>query len=366
MSVPLIDRIYEAAFVPEFWPSVLDDMAAMSGSVSGAVLIFSGLDNPPIYRTTDYTRASLHEFTTTDRWRQSRRAEALFKNMISGEYSQFHYLNDYMTAEQVAEDSVTRSLRELGLDAQATTLIPMLSGEMVSFTFERRDGEGRHSAEALAMLDKTRPHLARSGLMAARLRLERAEATVSALQAIGLPAAVLQKSGKVLATNTLFDGAGSLFLPLAFGRVALTDIAAELLFKDAVEASIHHDQPLVRSIPVAARENAQACVVHVLPLCRSAHDIFSSGDLLIAVTAVGANIPAPQAAILMGLFDFSPAEVKLAIALVSGASINDAALQNNVTVKTARTYLERIFAKTGTHRQSELVALLKSASPLGL
>ncbi|KQZ15246.1 MULTISPECIES: helix-turn-helix transcriptional regulator [unclassified Mesorhizobium] len=365
MPVPLIDRIYEAAFVPEFWPSVLDDMAAMSGSVSGAVLVFSGIDQPPLYRTTDYTRASLHEFTTTERWRESRRAEALFKNIITGDFSSFQYLNDHMSAEQLAGDSVARSLRELGLEAQATTVIPLFSGEVVSFTFERRAGEGRHSAEALAMLDKTRPHLARSGLMAAKLRLERAEATVSALQAIGLPAAVLQKSGKVLATNILFDAAASLFLPRAFGRVALADAAAETLFRNAVEASAPHDRPVVRSIPVAASETTQACVVHILPLCRSAHDIFSSGDMLIAATAVGAHLQVPQASILTGLFDFSPAEVKLAIGLASGASVNDAAVQNGITVKTARTYLERLFAKTGTHRQSDLVALLKTASPLG-
>lgn len=46
-------------------------------------------------------------------------------------------------------------------------------------------------------------------------------------------------------------------------------------------------------------------------------------------------------------------------------SVNEAAAANGITVKTGRTYLERIFAKAGTHDQSQLVALLKSAQPLG-
>ncbi|RVA43981.1 helix-turn-helix transcriptional regulator, partial [Mesorhizobium sp. M7A.F.Ca.CA.004.09.1.2] len=43
--------------------------------------------------------------------------------------------------------------------------------------------------------------------------------------------------------------------------------------------------------------------------------------------------------------------------------LKEAAASSNVTVKTSRTYLERIFAKTGTRQQSQLVALLKSAEP---
>ena len=44
-----------------------------------------------------------------------------------------------------------------------------------------------------------------------------------------------------------------------------------------------------------------------------------------------------------------------------GRPLKDAAAGANITFKSGRTYLDRIFAKTGTHQQSELVALLKSA-----
>ena len=35
-----------------------------------------------------------------------------------------------------------------------------------------------------------------------------------------------------------------------------------------------------------------------------------------------------------------------------------------IKTSTARSYLEKIFAKTGTNRQSQLVALLKSVHPV--
>jgi DNA-binding CsgD family transcriptional regulator len=67
---------------------------------------------------------------------------------------------------------------------------------------------------------------------------------------------------------------------------------------------------------------------------------------------------------LRTLFTLTKAEARLCIALASGFSLREAAAQADITFKTARTYLERIFAKTGTHQQSQLVALVKTARPL--
>ena len=57
------------------------------------------------------------------------------------------------------------------------------------------------------------------------------------------------------------------------------------------------------------------------------------------------------------------AERRLVGHLCRGRALEDAAGEADVTISTARTYLKRIFAKTGTHRQSELVALLASLTP---
>ena len=57
------------------------------------------------------------------------------------------------------------------------------------------------------------------------------------------------------------------------------------------------------------------------------------------------------------------AERRLVGHLCRGRPLEDAAAAAEVTISTARTYLKRIFAKTGTHRQSELIALLAALSP---
>jgi DNA-binding CsgD family transcriptional regulator len=59
-------------------------------------------------------------------------------------------------------------------------------------------------------------------------------------------------------------------------------------------------------------------------------------------------------------FGLTGAETALARLIVGGQSLKSAANDTGITYKSARTYLDRIFAKTSTHRQAELVAKLVS------
>ncbi|RWO21697.1 MAG: hypothetical protein E5Y16_29510 [Mesorhizobium sp.] len=86
--------------------------------------------------------------------------------------------------------------------------------------------------------------------------------------------------------------------------------------------------------------------------------------MLVAATEVRASAVVPSPTLLAGLFDLTPSEARLAAVLSQGRPLKDAASDLKITVKTGRTYLERIFAKIGTSQQSQLVALLKSTEPL--
>ena len=357
----LIDCIYEAAFTPELWEPVLNRLAGVSASAAGSFLVFHSPDRPPLYRTTERTAAALAAFTGSDAWRASRRSEAMFdprNAFLTG--LRFFYGSDYL---EIGGDSVDAALAPLGLGAQLTTLIPLPTGEVATLTFERLIGDGRHRPEQIAALDGYWPHLARAGLLAARLGLERARATATALQALGLPAAVLSHGGRVRAGNALFEAMGALFLPTAFGGVALADPTANALFLQAVAAASGNAEPVVRSIAVKAADR-RPLVVHVLPLRRTARDIFSTADVLVIATEIKPDGNLPSRGLLSALFDIAPAEARLAIALAAGKSLKAAAAEMGIEYSSARTYLARIFSKTGTSQQSELVALLKSTAAI--
>lgn len=360
----LIDRIYEAAFVPELWPEVLDGLAAASGSVSGSILVFDNPDLPPRYKTTALTEAALRAFVTTDQWRQSQRIPFYFSEILTGRCARFFYVHDLLAPEQIVEDSVETALQQLALGEQISTVIPMPTREIVSYTFERRVGDGRHAVAAIALLDRIRPHAARAGMISARLGLERAQTTVSTLEALGIPAAVLTRTGKVRARNVLLDSVSDTLLPIAFGGLAIASASANRLFQDAISHALLSTDDFVRSIPIPARDDQPALVVHVLPLFRSARDVLFGADILVAVTSVRSDNLVPSTSILMGLFDLTPSEARLAATLAAGKSLRQAAGEMGIGFGSARTYLAHVFAKTGTNQQSQLVSLLKSSQPM--
>jgi DNA-binding CsgD family transcriptional regulator len=151
-------------------------------------------------------------------------------------------------------------------------------------------------------------------------------------------------------------------LPVAHGGLAIADGEANRLFQNAV-IRLNQATTAVCSIPVPPIGSEAAFVVHLLPLRRAAHDIFAGADTLVLATPITPSKLVPSASLLNALFDLTPAEARLATDLADGLTLTESAVRHAVTVKTSRTYLERIFRKTGMRRQSQLVSLLKTVQP---
>jgi len=66
---------------------------------------------------------------------------------------------------------------------------------------------------------------------------------------------------------------------------------------------------------------------------------------------------------LADLFGLTPAEARLTIAIAEGKSLNAFAESHHISSHTARTQIKRVFEKTGTHSQADLVSRVLT-SPL--
>ncbi|MCJ2048287.1 helix-turn-helix transcriptional regulator [Methylobacterium sp. J-070] len=78
--------------------------------------------------------------------------------------------------------------------------------------------------------------------------------------------------------------------------------------------------------------------------------------LLRLVDPAQARLPGPGA--LQDQFGFTPAEAALAVDILAGNDLAASALRRGVTRNTVRVHLRRLFEKTGTRRQAELMRLL--------
>ncbi|MCJ2126373.1 helix-turn-helix transcriptional regulator [Methylobacterium sp. J-077] len=94
-----------------------------------------------------------------------------------------------------------------------------------------------------------------------------------------------------------------------------------------------------------------------------------TGTLLIAACAIPGNAvllrvidpasaPLPDPGVLQAQFGFTPAEAALATDIMAGNDLAASAARRRVTLHTARAHLRRLFEKTGTRRQAELMRLL--------
>jgi DNA-binding CsgD family transcriptional regulator len=105
------------------------------------------------------------------------------------------------------------------------------------------------------------------------------------------------------------------------------------------------------------RESGRGVVARALPVSGAARGPFLGARALLILSDMGERRPA-CAKTLSRAFGLTPAEARLAVLIADGRSLDEAAGRIGIKSQTGRNQLKAIFAKTGTHRQAELVALL--------
>lgn len=349
----MIDRLYEAALIPEKWPQILDDLAAVAGA-AGATLISSDM-NDFRYISSPGFGDFMADFLAGGWSQHNTRLPAL----LNARHAGFIVEEDVFTPEEIESNKMIREfLRPRGLGWATGTAFTVPTGDTLVVTIERRFDKGPVPRSAVAALDGLRPHLGRSALMSARLQLERIKATVTALSLLGLPAAVLSRSHRVIAANPLLEAMIPRVLMDRRERVTLADPQADRLLLNAL-ARPHRATPL--SVPVAAQEPDPALVLHLVPVLGDARNVFVDAAFVLVVTPVEpARIT--DAEVIQALFDLTASEARVARGIAQGITIDDLAERHGVSAGTVRNQIKAIFAKTGVSRQVDLVRLLSGLS----
>jgi DNA-binding CsgD family transcriptional regulator len=347
----LIDEIYEAAVIPEAWSSVLDKVAQLADAALASLLAYDGTVQRWV--GTGAALALIDKYKVVETTLANSRIPRLVQKKGAG------FVTDYdLFGEEEIENQpfYTEFLRPLGYGWVVGAFIEVPTGEVLVVSAERRFDRGPVEQRYVDVLDKLRPHLARAALCASRLRLERARAMTEALEIIGLPAAVIFSSGRLLSANQKFNG----LIPSVFldqrQRLRTVNKAADCLLAKFLSDGVHSIKHS-RSIPIAAVDHHPAMIVHFVPINGRARDIFPNSTSLVLVTPV---IPAevPSANLLQGLFDLTPGESKVAHGIGQSHSVDDVSRTLGLSRETVRSRLKSILAKTGMHRQAGLANLL--------
>lgn len=347
----LIDRIYECAVVPELWPSVLDELADLIDARGG--LLFSA--RKQLCWTASESVHDTFEEYFSDGWfdRCSRRVCSMNNSKAS-----FFVEQDFWSEDQLRNDPMYRDLfRPHGLGWSTWTGLRMPTGDEIVVSIERTFERGPIEREHVEELNVLRPHLVRAALVTARLGLQRAKGATDALTALGLPALLVDETGRVVEANPLIE---ALTDKVKFGihnRLILADAKANETLTSAL-AQIE-TLPSAASRTFALRDEAgqATTLLHIMPIRRSAHDVLGRSYALVLLTPIAFD-RAPSAELMRTLYDLTPSEARVAQGIAGGKTMEDIAGQGGVALTTVRSQLRRVFEKTGCTRQAEVAALL--------
>lgn len=220
------------------------------------------------------------------------------------------------------------------------------------------------SGEEQHFLTLLSPHLRRAALIGDLLDQARVMAQFyrETLGALSTPIVFNDAEGGILYANASAERMLSTGAPISSRNGVLqpqNPVMTNALLA-AIAAASNADVTLgARGIglPISAPGEAPA-VAYVLPLSPgTARAAFRPARAAVFISTTISATPIPEA-VLITLFDLTPAEARVLLKIGSGAGAVATARSLGIGENTLKTHLNRIYAKTGMSRQPDLVKLI--------
>ena len=374
----LVDQIYVAALDPMAWTPAMERLATLQRSTT-AILV------TPATRPADGGFAVTHgvgeqevqewaRYAPLDPFADERERRGLMRSgtVVRGE--------DLLPEAELLRSTFYKEFLSryghrhvctgviFGKD-EASAQVPLVC------SLHRSERDGPFGPEQVHLHRLVVKHLSRALGTSQRLRDAelRLAASLQALDRLHGAVLLLGHRGEVLFANQaalrLLQKADGLALqrgnPLTdrLGRLKGATLGNTLAVEQEIARTLRVDPAKVthfsHGLTLQKPSGAGQLLLRVAPLSRHSDvtaALMDAGAVMF-ISDTGARLSL-DAALLHRLFGITPAECRLAEALLEGSGLTTMAERLGVSGNTAHTHLKRLFEKTGTHRQAELVRLL--------
>ena len=230
----------------------------------------------------------------------------------------------------------------------------------------RHEKEGVTDGEARRKMQLIIPHVRRAVFIGKVVDLKKADAGLFAdvLDGIAAGLVVVDAAERIVHCNargalmledeTVISGTG--------GRLTAVDENAKQQLKDIIIKAAASDMAISSremSVPLIARDGS-SYVAHVLPLTSGARrwtGLAYSAVAAVFVRKAELELTHPVEA-LAKRYGLTAAEMRVLFAIVQIGGVPEVANMLGISQATVKTHLKRIFDKTGTARQADLVKLV--------
>jgi DNA-binding CsgD family transcriptional regulator/GAF domain-containing protein len=377
IALGLVGSAYEAAAEPSRWPTFLHALADAT-DCEGTVMWL----HDAVART-----ALLDERNTS--FVSNVRIEPHFLDSYAAHYTHTNLLletlNDMpegtaLTSSEIVSDVKLHKsefyggwLRPQGVGYLLGGPVLKRGNTVAMISLSRPERAGPFEDRQLDLLQLLMPHLRRACLHHQRLTRLRSEHTVVLTSLDLLPTAVwlLDVGGRVLFANRAGHELDTRHDGLWLDRDGLPT-AADPRDRQAVKRSITSTIAAGRGVSLATqatvvvrrRRHPEPLQVMLYPLCP---DAILPGSAAAMFIFEPEKRLVPEAELLRTFYGLTSAEAQLACALAQGETVESYGERQRLTANTVRTHVKRALAKTGTHQQSQLVALMaKLGAVIGL
>lgn len=360
---PLIGKLYEAAVQPAEWPRFLEDLAAVVGADAMSLLAAS-VDGPGMRELTfdvgtDGQAAKDYReyFGALDPYIEAGSLDLPAGKVIRSDT----VVSDAdLVRTEFYNDFYKRNGWHHGFGAK---IFEDSEGVAATLTGHRRQDAGPFGPEALDVLSRLLPHLRRA--LAIRRQVEGIELERDAgsqlLERVSIGTLLVDQRGRLVRTNRIGDEILAANDGLRIGAEGLETAtpkqtaALRRAIAGAAETSRGEIGSAGGRLRVTRPSGGRPYLLEVSPVDRGA-EVWGSTKCLAAILVTDGNGGIqPDIDALRTFYDLTPAEAELTAMLAHGLSLDEAAERRGVSRNTARGQLKRIFSKTGTNRQAELI-----------
>ncbi|WP_353227358.1 helix-turn-helix transcriptional regulator [Novosphingobium sp.] len=351
-SSDLLARLYAGVASERPWQDFLESLARwMDASFATIIISAGGRSHPATFLTPGADAAFNASYAS------SLFAEDPFQGLPDGIVTSYAEFTADLPPDQAAPFRAI--MHDTGFDQVLGIDLRFARRFEARFRISRHRSLPDFTAVERGRLQDLVAHLRIAVDLFERLQFAGAEHGVfhSAAQGLGLAMMVLDRERHIVSANPLADH----ILAQAEGlrRRGNQLVFARSEHQRTVVALLDHGNPAAAPARFRVeRPHHGDVVITARPLELTAIHA-GTGALALFFARPGPEQPTdPQ--ILRDVFGLTSAEARLAAALTSGSTLVEAAQAIGIAHNTAKVQLRSVFAKTGVHRQAQLVALITS------
>jgi DNA-binding CsgD family transcriptional regulator len=366
----VIGDIYDASLDPALWPTAIESICGYVGAASASLH-----SQDSVSRATDalfwWGRESSAPHFFKIYQEKYGKINPIFPGVIFFDLEMPVAVPDVISCEEFVRTRFFREwLAPQGLMDGLFSNLEKGATSCALFTAMRHAEQGEVDDRMRRRFELITPHVRRAMLIGNVIDLHRVEAAALAdsLDELASGMFIVDQTGRIIHANLSAHRliAEANVLRASNGRIAALDPRDSQNLLDIFTTAQSGDAAVGKkgiAMPLTAR-TGERYVAHILPLTSGARrkaGVSYQATAAMFVRKAALDLPSPPEA-LANEFKLTPAEVRVMFAIAEIGGVPEVAPVLGISDQTVKTHLHRIYEKTATKRQADLVKLLASYS----